>query len=98
MPNPPRSISREIGANKIRGFSSFDDYLKVLIDDGTVKSSHDLVSRRPGLLGEILFQWYRQREPPQKPRNLLDRIRGFWAALCFYCRNLPEILPQFVSV
>jgi hypothetical protein len=60
MGNPSKSVSREIGANKIRAFSSFDDYLKVLIDDGTVKSSHDLVTRRPGLLGQILFQWYQQ--------------------------------------
>jgi hypothetical protein len=55
-----KSVLREIGANKIRAFSSFDDYLNILIADGTVKSSHDLVTRKPELLGQILFQWYQQ--------------------------------------
>jgi hypothetical protein len=55
-----KSVLREIGAKKTRAFSSFHDYLKVLIADGTVTSSHDLVTRKPSLLGEILFQWYQQ--------------------------------------
>ena len=55
-----KSVLRELGANKTRAFSSFDDYLNVLIADGIVKSSHDLVARKPELLGEILFQWYQQ--------------------------------------
>lgn len=55
-----KSVLREIGAKKTRAFSSFEDYLKVLVADGTVTSSHDLVTRKPSLLGEILFQWYQQ--------------------------------------
>jgi hypothetical protein len=59
MAKVPKSILREIGADDIRSFSSFDDYVTPLIADGTVKSIEDLVSRRPELLGRILFDWYK---------------------------------------
>jgi hypothetical protein len=59
MPKVPTSIHREIGADDIRSFSSFDDYVKPHIDDGSVESIDDLVSRRPELLGRILFDWYK---------------------------------------
>lgn len=60
MSNLTRSTLRRIGANDTRAFSSFNDYLKVLIQQGTVESADELIARRPDLLGSILFEWYRQ--------------------------------------
>ena len=60
MAKVSKSVIREIGANSIRSFSSFDDYVNVLIAEGLVKSTQDLVSRRPELLGGVLFKWYQQ--------------------------------------
>jgi hypothetical protein len=60
MPKVSKSVVREIGADEIRAFSSFDDYVSALISEGVVKSSQDLVARRPDLLGSILFKWYQQ--------------------------------------
>ena len=55
-----RSVLREIGANDIRSFSSFTDYLNILAQDGVVTSVDDLIKRRPDLLGSILFEWFSQ--------------------------------------
>lgn len=60
MGNLTRSIIRKIGATDTRAFSSFSDYLNVLIEQGIVESAKDLMTRRPELLGSILFQWYTQ--------------------------------------
>lgn len=60
MSKVSKSIVRERGANEISAFSSFDDFLEPYKSEGTVKSSQDLVSRRPDLLGKILFDWYHQ--------------------------------------
>jgi len=60
MGNLTRSIIRKIGATDTRAFSSFSDYLNVLIEQGLVESAEDLMTRRPELLGSILFQWYTQ--------------------------------------
>lgn len=60
MSKTPKSVQREIGANAIRSYSSFDDFVSGYIADGEVKSAQDLVSRRPDLLTSILFEWYRQ--------------------------------------
>lgn len=60
MPKTPKSVQREIGANTIRSYSSFDDFVSGYVADGEVKSAQDLISRRPDLLTSILFDWYRQ--------------------------------------
>lgn len=60
MANIPRSVLREIGANDIRPYSSFDDFLTLAIAEGIVKSLEDLLETRPDLLGSILFEWYSQ--------------------------------------
>jgi hypothetical protein len=60
MRQPLKSILREIGAGKARVFSSFEDFVKVLIDDGIIKSTDELVTSNRVLLGEILFEWYIQ--------------------------------------
>jgi hypothetical protein len=60
MGNLTRSIIRKIGATDTRAFSSFSDYLNVLVEQGIVESAEDLMTRRPELLGSILFQWYTQ--------------------------------------
>jgi hypothetical protein len=53
-------VLREVGADKIRAFSSFPDLLQHFVDLKLVKSSDDLLKNRPDLLYEILFRWYRQ--------------------------------------
>lgn len=93
MANPSRSISREIEAKKIRDFSSFDDYLKVLVDDGTVTSSHDLVTRLPKLLGEILFKWYQQGQIAcLYAKHLADAATPKWDSITFIDTVDPEKL------
>ncbi len=55
-----KSIQRAIGAGKTRAFSSFDDFVHALIDDGIIKSKDELVTTNRELLGEILFEWFIQ--------------------------------------
>jgi hypothetical protein len=82
LADPSRSVFREIGPKKIREFSSFNDYLKVLIDDRTVTSSHDLVTRLPKLLGEILFKWYQQGQIACVfAQNLADAATPKWGSI-----------------
>ena len=55
-----KSVERQIGANNVRAFSSFDDLLRARIDRGEVSSREDLLENHLGLLGAMLFDWYRQ--------------------------------------
>ncbi len=56
----PRSVAREVSADKIRAFSSFSDILGRLVERGDVSSYDDLLANKPHLLSDILFAWYRQ--------------------------------------
>jgi len=56
----PKSVQREIGANTVRPYSSFGDYVAGLVAEGLVTSTQDLVARRPDLIPNILFKWYQQ--------------------------------------
>ena len=60
MPNPQRSVSREIRANDVRTYSSFHDFLELAVQEGKVKDLDDLLKNRPRQLGGILFDWYSQ--------------------------------------
>ena len=60
MRQPLKSIRRETGVGGAHFFSSFEDFVKVLIADGIIKSKDELVTSNRGLLGEILFEWYVQ--------------------------------------
>ena len=45
---------------QVHFFSSFADFVKVLITDGVIKSKDELLTSNRGLLGEILLEWYVQ--------------------------------------
>jgi hypothetical protein len=55
-----KSVVRDIGADKGRAFSSFDDFVEFLIAQNKINSREQLIQEKPDLLGSILFQWYVQ--------------------------------------
>lgn len=83
MAKIPRSVLREIGANDIRAYSSFDDFLALAIEEGRVKSLDDLLETRPDLLGGILFDWYSQGQIACVFAQRLARIadRSKWESI-----------------
>lgn len=60
MPDLSKSVRREVSADKVRAFSSWNDLLSHVVEKGEVTSYQDLLERRPDLLDELLFHWYRQ--------------------------------------
>jgi hypothetical protein len=61
MANLSKSILRDVGAGKKpRAFSSFDDLLNALIENGVVSSKEELIEKQPEQLSALLFEWYIQ--------------------------------------
>ena len=54
-----KSVVREVGADAVRAFSSFEDLVDHLIVKGTISSREDLL-KNDDLLIDVVFQWYRQ--------------------------------------
>jgi hypothetical protein len=83
MANTRRSVSREIGADDIRAYSSFSDFLELAVQEGKVKDLADLLDKRPDLLGGILFDWYSQGQIAcvfaQRLARVADRTK--WESL-----------------
>jgi len=55
-----KTVSRPIGANSVRAFSSFEDLLAARVERGDVRDSADLLGNKPEFLGTMLFDWYKQ--------------------------------------
>lgn len=58
MTKAQTSITRELDKGLSRKFSSFDDLLQMLIENGVVDSLDQLIEKQPALLGSLLFEWY----------------------------------------
>ena len=57
-----QSVKREVGADTVRAFSSFKDFVDHLIEHKEIASVEDLLANRPDLVFTILFRWYRQAQ------------------------------------
>jgi hypothetical protein len=55
-----RSVTCVVAAADIRHFSSFTDFLQLFVARGAVRSWEDLLTNKPELVHDILFEWYRQ--------------------------------------
>lgn len=60
MADLQKSVKREVSADDVRAFSSWPDLLTHVIEMGEVRSYQDLLERRPDLLDDMLFRWFRQ--------------------------------------
>lgn len=78
-----KSITRDIGASKSRAFSSFDDFVSVLVEDGIIKSRNELMTEKADLLGSILFQWFVQGQIACAFAQLLAEDAVNWQSVVF---------------
>ena len=99
MANTERSLKREIGADDIREFSSFDDFLNLAVQEGKVKDLADLLENRPDLLGAILFDWYSQGQVACVFAQRLARVadRSKWQSLTIKGEVDPDELEAFLK-